>query len=132
VLALVSRHRVVRFLVVGCCNFVVSFAAFYAAYRYLPLDAGRGAAANVFAYAAGMINSFLLNRFWTFAAEGHIGVHAARFAVLNAVTLAASTAIMFVLVDWAGYPELAVWLPLTIAIPVVHYFGMKNWTFARP
>lgn len=131
-LALGLRHRVVRFLVVGCCNFVVSFAAFYAAYRYLPLDAGPGAVANVLAYAAGMINSFLLNRFWTFAAEGRIVVHAARFAVLNAVTLAASTAIMFALVDRAGYPELAVWLPLMVAIPVVHYLGMKHWTFARP
>ena len=69
----------------------------------------------------------------TFAAEGGIVVHAARFAVLNAVTLAASTAAMFVLVDWAGYPELAVWLPLTVAIPVAHYLGMKHWTFAaRP
>jgi putative flippase GtrA len=130
VLALVARHRVVRFLVVGCSNFVVSFAAFYAAYRWLPLGAGRGAAANVLAYGAGMLNSFVLNRLWTFAAEGRVAVHAARFALLNAATLAASTAVVYVLVDRAGYPELAVWLPLTLAILAAHYLGMKHWAFA--
>lgn len=126
------RHSVVRFVLVGCANFVVSFAAFYASYHYLPLAAanGRGAVANVLAYAAGMLNSFLLNRLWTFRAEGRVAVHAAKFVLLNAATLAASTLIVLVLVDWAGFAPLAVWLPLTIAILTAHYLGMKHWAFA--
>jgi len=110
----------------------VSFAVFYLTYRYLPLGSfdGRGAVANVVAYAAGMLNSFVLNRAWTFGAKGHVAVHAARFAMLNAATLAASTLIMYVLVDRAGAPELAVWLPLTLAILTTHYLGMKHWAFA--
>jgi putative flippase GtrA len=126
------RHSVARFVAVGCANFVVSFAAFYLAYRYLPLGAfeGRGAVANVVAYTAGMLNSFVLNRSWTFGAEGQIGTHAVRFAMLNAATLAASTLIVYVLVDRAGLPELAVWLPLTLAILATHYLGMKHWAFA--
>jgi putative flippase GtrA len=127
------RHSLLRFIVVGCANFVVSFAAFYASYHYLPLGAahGRGAVANVLAYAAGMINSFVLNRLWTFEAEGNVAVHAVKFAVLNAATLAASTIVVLVLVDWAGLPALAVWLPLTIAILTAHYLGMKHWAFAE-
>jgi putative flippase GtrA len=126
------RHSVARFVAVGCTNFVVSFAAFYLAYRYLPLGSfeGRGAVANVVAYAAGMLNSFVLNRAWTFGAEGHVAKHAARFVVLNAATLAASTLIVYLLVDRAGFPELAVWLPLTLAILATHYLGMKHWAFA--
>jgi putative flippase GtrA len=126
------RHSFLRFIVVGCVNFVVSFAAFYASYHYLPLGGhGRGAVANVLAYAAGMINSFILNRLWTFEAEGSVGVHAAKFAVLNVATLAASTIVVLLLVDWAGLPALAVWLPLTIAILAAHYLGMKHWAFAE-
>ena len=127
------RHSFVRFIVVGCANFVVSFAAFYASYHYLPLGAshGRGAVANVVAYAAGMVNSFVLNRLWTFRAEGDVGVHALKFALLNAATLAASTVIVLVLVDWAGFSALAVWLPLTLAILAAHYLGMKHWAFAE-
>lgn len=126
------RHSVARFVAVGCTNFVVSFAAFYLAYHYLPLPSfdGRGAVANVIAYAAGMLNSFVLNRAWTFGAEGHIAIHAARFVMLNAATLLASTLIVYVLVDRAGLPELAVWLPLTLAILATHYLGMKHWAFA--
>jgi putative flippase GtrA len=77
-----------------------------------------------------MLNSFVLNRLWTFGAEGHVAVHAARFIVLNAATLAASTLIVYVLVDRMGFPELAVWLPLTLAILATHYLGMKHWAFA--
>jgi putative flippase GtrA len=127
------RHTLARFIVVGCANFVVSFAAFYASYQYWPLGAssGRGAVANVLAYAAGMLNSFVLNRLWTFRAEGRVAVHAAKFIALNAVTLVASTLLVLLLVDWAGLPALAVWLPLTLAILAAHYLGMKHWTFAR-
>jgi putative flippase GtrA len=120
-----------RFVVVGCANLVVSFAAFYGTYHYLPLGelGGHGAMANVLAYAAGMLNSFLLNRVWTFRAEGRAAVHAWRFTLLNAATLAASTLVVLVLVDRVGLHELAVWLPLTIAILAAHYVGMKHWVF---
>jgi putative flippase GtrA len=127
------RYPLLRFIVVGCANFVVSFAAFYGAYQYLPFGAssGRGAVANVLAYGAGMINSFVLNRLWTFRAEGHVAVHAVKFVALNAVTLVASTFVVLVLVDWVGLPALVVWLPLTIAILAAHYLGMKHWAFAE-
>jgi putative flippase GtrA len=126
------RYQVARFVIVGCANFVVSFAAFYASYRYLPVDdIGRGAVANVLAYCAGMFNSFMLNRLWTFRAEGPVATHALKFVLLNAATLAASTAVVWVLVDMAGFEPLAVWLPLTIAILTAHYLGMKHWAFAE-
>ena len=126
----VLRHPFARFVVVGCTNFVVSFAAFYASYTYLPLH-GRGAVANVLAYAAGLVNSFVLNRIWTFRVEGRVGTHALKFVSLNAVTLAGSTAVVWLLVDRAGLPALAVWLPLTLAILATHYLGMKYWAFAE-
>ena len=127
------RHPFARFVVVGCANFVVSFAAFYASYQYLPLgeSSGRGAVANVLAYCAGLVNSFVLNRLWTFRAEGSVGSHALRFGLLNAATLVASTLVVLLLVDRAGLPALAVWLPLTLAILAAHYLGMKHWAFAE-
>jgi putative flippase GtrA len=126
------RHPFARFLVVGCANFIVSFAAFYLSYQHLPLagTSGRGAVANVVAYGAGLLNSFVLNRVWTFRAQGHVGVHALKFVLLNAATLVASTAIVLLLVDRGGLPALAVWLPLTLAILAAHYLGMKHWAFA--
>jgi putative flippase GtrA len=127
------RQPFARFVVVGCLNFIVSFTAFYAAYRLLPhgIPGGRGALANVLAYAAGLLNSFVLNRLWTFRARGSVGAHALKFVALNAATLVGSTLIVLVLVDRAGLPALAVWLPLTIAILTAHYLGMRHWAFAE-
>ena len=127
------RHPFARFVVVGCANFVVSFAAFYASYMYLPLgeSSGRGAVANVLAYCAGLVNSFVLNRLWTFRAEGRVAAHAVKFGLLNAATLVGSTLIVLLLVDRAGLPALGVWLPLTLAILATHYLGMKHWAFAE-
>jgi hypothetical protein len=42
-----------------------------------------------------------------------------------------STVIVLLLVDRAGFPALAVWLPLTLAILTAHYLGMKHWAFAE-
>ena len=127
------RHPLARFVVVGCANFVVSFTAFYVAYQYAPLgeSSARGAVANVLAYCAGLINSFVLNRLWTFRVEGHVGAHALKFGVLNAATLVCSTLIMLVLVDRGGLPALAVWLPLLLGTMTAHYLGMKHWAFAE-
>jgi putative flippase GtrA len=136
-------HRVLsRFALVGCVNFCVSFTVFYLCFHYLPLDSAQplvrngiridGAVANVCAYLAGMVNSFILNRSWTFAATGRTSSQLLRFTAVNAVTLILSTSTMFHFVDVLGYPELAVWIPLTVVILVLNYLGCRHWAFAPP
>lgn len=127
------EHAFLRFALVGCVNFVVSFAVFYLTLTTLPRLGVTGpvaAIANVLAYAAGMINSFLLNRSFTFRADENAPRQALRFAVLNAASLATGTAVMYALVDVAGCNALAVWTPLTAALVVANYLGCKHWAFA--
>jgi putative flippase GtrA len=123
-------------------NFLVSFVVFYAALRYLPAwlalpvpgnpsaHAPIGAVANALAYLAGMVNSFLLNRTWTFRATGRVHAQALRFIVVNLGCLAAGSAVMFALVDVRHWPELWVWLPLTACLISLNYLGCKHWVFA--
>jgi putative flippase GtrA len=131
-----SSHAVPRFVLVGLCNLVVSLGAFYLCYHYLPLpssaagNGAQGAVANVLSYVAGMINSFLLNRSWTFRAGRGVVAQAGRFAVVNMASLAFSTLAVFVLVDRWRYPELVVWIPMAALIMVTNYVGMKYWAFA--
>jgi putative flippase GtrA len=142
----VPEDSVARFALVGCTNFVVSFTAFYLSFNYLPADmvaalAGlfgggapthppQAAVANVIAYLAGMVNSFLLNRNWTFRASGNALPQAVRFAIVSLFSLTMSTLVTFALVDVLGLPSLAVWLPLTAVVVVVNYLGCKHWAFA--
>lgn len=131
-----ASHAVPRFVLVGCSNLVVSLTTFYLSYRYLPLGAIgaaalQGAVANVVSYAAGMLNSFLLNRIWTFrAGAGRVASQARRFTMLNVAILVASTLIVFLLVDTLGWNEIGVWVPLAALIMVANYLGMKHWAFA--
>jgi putative flippase GtrA len=138
-----------RFALVGCTNFVVSFTVFFLSFNYLPPGAVASVAsavgasdmaqhpplaavANVLAYLAGMVNSFLLNRSWTFRAQGHFLPQAVRFAAVNLFSLTMSTAVSFALVDVLHYPYLAVWVPLTAIVVLVNYLGSKHWAFAPP
>jgi putative flippase GtrA len=133
-----TSHAVPRFVLVGSSNLVVSLAVFYLCYHYLALPSSatgsgaQAAVANVLAYFAGMINSFLLNRSWTFRAGPGVGMQAARFVALNLASLALGTLTVFVLVDRLRYPELVVWVPLAGLIMVSNYVGMKYWAFAAP
>ncbi|HUL82094.1 MAG TPA: GtrA family protein [Gammaproteobacteria bacterium] len=141
------EDSVARFALVGCTNFVVSFTAFFLSFNYLPggvvatlaglVGAGgapghppQAAVANVIAYLAGMVNSFLLNRNWTFRASGHPLRQALRFTAVSLFSLTMSTLVTFALVDVHGLPSLAVWVPLTAVVVVVNYLGCKHWAFA--
>jgi putative flippase GtrA len=125
----------IRFALVGITNFIVSFTVFFVSFRYLPDALQRhfpaAALANLLAYLAGMINSFLLNRSWTFRASGSTTEQAVRFTIVNLSSLALSTAVMFRFVDVLHYPELAVWVPTTAAAILLNYLGCKHWAFAH-
>jgi len=144
-----------RFALVGCINYLVSFVVFIFSYRYLPLsdlagmfgalvgvavsgsELGRlpdiplGAIANVIAYLAGMVNSFVLNKFWTFKNHGNTGEQMVRFVIVNVVTLTLSTIAIYILVDRLEYPQYTVWLIVTGGLLVLNYFGSRYWAFAR-
>jgi putative flippase GtrA len=147
--------QVVRFLVVGCLNVAVTFAVFVLCYRWLPLGAwlvdaagvaGRAlartlagfgvasvdaAVANVAGYLAGMVNSFVLNKLWTFEAAGHTSRQLRRFVALNLVSLAVSTAIMFVAVDMLVAPYAPVFVATVALTTVFHFVANRHWTFAE-
>ncbi|MCC7081880.1 MAG: GtrA family protein [Burkholderiales bacterium] len=113
----------------------MSFAVFLLAFNHLPDVVQRhfpaAALANLLAYLAGMVNSFLLNRAWTFRASGSTAEQALRFAVVNLSSLALSSGVMYRFVDVLRYPEIAVWVPTTLAVMTLNYLGCKHWAFAR-
>lgn len=143
-----------KFAIVGCLNVLVSFAVFYLLYIHLPLagmilDAlhSRGlmvrelfqtlniqsidaAFANTIGYVAGMANSFVLNKIWTFEAKGRTARQMHRFVLLNLIGLVISTVLIFIFVDQLGFTYLVVW-PVTIAlVMILNYTGNKYWTFS--
>lgn len=145
-----ERGSFSRFAVVGCTNFVVSFAAFALAYYVLdgfvfasaanatarhgsfPWSNPAAGLSNLFAYAAGMLNSFILNKFWTFAARRNSMSQARRFAVINLISVTVSSTAIYLLVDVLRLHHYAIWTAVTFVLLLFNYHSSRYWVFADP
>ena len=143
-----------KFLVVGLSNFAISFAVFYFLYNYWKLSglfyrllgpAGKdletfilrmGATsldatlANIFGYTAGIINSFIWNRIWTFKVKQAIGSQFGRFLALNLFCLVLSSAALFLFTDFLGWAYLPVWFFTMGVVTLLNFFISKIWVFS--
>ena len=121
-----------RFGVVGACGYVVNLAVF--TFMTLTLDIHHIPAA-VLAFCVAVSNNFLWNRIWTFresAAGGHTGFQATRFFAVSVGALGVNLALLEVLVDVVGAPEVpSQAVAVALAMPV-NFIGNKLWTFPSP
>ena len=126
------RHnwvQLVKFGVVGGSGYVVNLAVFAAAVKIA--DVHHLVAATL-AFVVAVTNNFWWNRHWTFGArEGHAGFQAARFFSVSVVAFIAGAAILELLVNVAGVPEIgAQAISIVVATPL-NFLGNKMWSFSR-
>lgn len=90
-----------KFLVVGAINFLVDFGVLTLLNGVLGMML---APANVISYTCGVINSFLLNRYWTFKIKHKFAsIHFVKFVFVNLVSLGVNTLAVWVLVEMYGF-----------------------------
>ncbi|HXR28631.1 MAG TPA: GtrA family protein [Solirubrobacteraceae bacterium] len=84
-------------------------------------------------YAVGSLNSYILNRHWTFQAADIAHTTAGtRFAIVQVVAIVANELLLYVLVHHAGIEKIAAQAILTVPVLAVTFFANRWWTFARP
>ena len=142
-----------RFIVVGCTNFAVSFVVFYIFYNYLKLSvllfavlgpagdllkkilqgigaqSADAALANMIGYSAGIINSFVWNKLWTFKARHEAARQFGRFLLLNFACLLLSSLSLFILIDSLGFPYGPVWFITMATVTVINFAVSRYWVF---
>lgn len=142
-----------KFLVVGLSNFAISFVVFFILYKYWKLSgvfyglfgqSGKGledfilqlgatsldaSLANIFGYGAGIINSFIWNKYWTFQVKHVTAAQFGRFLVLNFFCLILSSASLFLFTDFLGWSYLLVWFITMGAVTIINYIFNKFWVF---
>ncbi len=117
-----------RFCTVGGLNTLLSWVLY-------ALLAGAGVpylAASGIAFAAGAVNSYALNRRWTFRSRGRRSPEIARFAVVQAVGLATDVLLLDALVHDAGVHHLIAQALVFPVASAVTFALSRNWAFARP
>lgn len=145
--------QLVKFCLVGCLNFGISYAVFLLSYRYWPFSAmltalpggmaesvssglGRmgvlsidAALSNMMGFTAGMANSFLWNRLWTFGALENPHQQAGRFIATNLGCLSLSTASIFICTDLNQIPYNPVWIITMLFVTIINFIVSKYWVF---
>jgi dolichol-phosphate mannosyltransferase len=118
--------QLVRFGAVGACGYVVNLAVFAACVHLLGIDYHLSA---VIAWAISVLNNFLLNRHWTFAAkQDHPVRQAVRFFTVSLVAFGFTYVVLVVLVD-AGLMKVAAQAIAIAAGTPLSFIGQKLWSF---
>jgi putative flippase GtrA len=86
--------------------------------------------AQCFSYGVGMLNSYTLNKYWTFAQKGRLEPkQAIRFALLNLGSLLLSLALLVFFRDQWMMKVLVAKLLTTVITTLLNYAGNKLWVF---
>lgn len=82
-------------------------------------------------YVVGVLQTFFLNRRWTFEHDGRTGQAFRRYVVLYASGYVLQLLALSFFVDWFGFPHQWVMLALIIFMALFLFAGQKVWVF-RP
>jgi putative flippase GtrA len=116
-----------KFGLVGALNTAVDFLVF----TLLTAAAGMGYMASQFiSYSCGVLNSYLLNRSWTFrGASKPSGREIFRFIAVNLAALATASVILNWLYGLSSLPLVVCKLVATVASVAINYAGSRYWVF---
>lgn len=123
-----------KFCVIGGFNTFIDMAVF----ALLIFWNTHYAFAQLAAYSAGMLNSYILNSTITFRSGGDSGEGKRsrggtmlRFLLWNLGMLAASLLLLSIATEWVGLNELLGKAIVTALIVVFNFYGSKRWVFAE-
>lgn len=122
-----------KFAAVGCVNTFIDWAVYFVILTAFPDESiFFYSAAKGFSYFCGMINSFFLNRCWTFKTDpaGHEGARFAKFVLVNAVGLGINSASIYVFLNLNLTHAVALFFATFIAF-AFNFTLSKLWVFRK-
>jgi putative flippase GtrA len=117
----------IKFNMVGVVNTVITFTV---SFSLIHLFGMHELVTYPIGYVCGLINSFIMNKFWTFGKKHHFGIlEIIKFIIVNMIALGGSE----VIIKFAGdvfntAPAVGILLGLCFSIPA-NYVGFKFWVF---
>ena len=125
--SLETGTQLVKFSLVGVLNTAIQYVVFLVLYRYAGVHY---LAASFIGYCAGLLNSYLLNRSWTFHARGGKGsLEFVKFTLVNIVSVSVNVGSLAYLVSNVHLsPEFGQALAIVLST-AVNFTGNKLWTF---
>jgi len=86
--------------------------------------------AQVCGYMAGMLNSYLVNRSWTFKTSSRFfSFQMVKFVISNLLTLAVSIGMLKLLIDFMGFGTIFAKLPTVCVTILLNFILSRFWVF---
>ena len=123
--------QAVKFGAVGILNTAIDLGLYYALTRWLGLGALPIVAKSI-SYSAGILNSFLWNRFWTFQSKASAWATLIPFILTALVGLGINTGILQLCLNTFHLPELVALGLATLSTLVWNFVISKFVIFKEP
>lgn len=118
------------FIIVGLINTAIDFGIFLLLNNIFEMSY---ILSQLGGYSAGILNSFILNKFWTF--KNHIKSQIkfyqfGMFLIINGVTLTITIISLVLLIDLLESPVIFAKVIIIVLTQVINFIGYKNLVFA--
>lgn len=123
-----------KFAAVGCVNTFIDWVVYFAVLKAFPAESiFFYSVAKGFSYFCGIINSFFLNRCWTFKTDHdeHEGSRFLRFAVVNTVGLGINSASVYVFLNLNPERHAMALFLATFITFALNFTLSKLWVFRK-
>ena len=118
--------RLIKFNIVGLMNTTIDFIVFYLLTSFVSFSV---VPAQIVAYSMGVVNSYFMNRFWTFNVKvNHNKKQFLLFIMVNIVALSLSTLLIYFLAKVIEQVMIAKVL-VTLVVMIINYWGQKYIIF---
>ena len=123
-----SKQRIIIFGIIGGMNTLVDYTMYSI---FLTVSSWGLGTCQTIGYVAGVINSFIMNRWITFrdGSATRIEIQVPRFVLVNIFTLVISILCLKLFVNTLGLNPYLAKIPVTIAVMILNYFGYKKYVF---
>ena len=120
--------KLVKFGITGVMNTAVDFAVFILlGYIGVPTYP-----AQAVSYSCGMMNSYIVNRSWTFKSKGRFwSKELIRFVASNMIQMLLSIAVMWVFISKIGMIKIVAKIFATVIILLIGFLINRIWVFGK-
>ena len=128
---LLKFKTLIKFGITGVINTGVDFLVFTLLQLYTPVEIG---ISQGLAYTAGIINSFILNKLWTFndsSKDKKSSVQLIQFICINLISLIFSYYGIIYLNKAVGVNEFIAKIIITLFTQVINFVGYRLWVFKK-
>lgn len=124
---LTDMGQFIKFALVGVINTTIHYTVFYTLYRYLGVY---HLLASTSGFMLAVINSYMMNRYWTFnSSADDISQEFFRFFLISVFAFFVNLAGMFLLVEYLLVaPPLAQFLTIIITL-IINFTFNRYWVF---